>query len=461
MNAPVLIVDDEAPQRAIMTSILGSEGWKTIEAGGVDAALKMVEEHQPGVILTDLKMQKKTGLELVEAVVSLPQPPEVVVITAYGSVETSVRAMKLGAYDYLTKPLEREELLIVVRRAMEKYQLRIDGMRMRDEFVRQTGAGFIAQSENMKEIMALLPRIAESDASVLITGETGTGKERIARFIHQMSPRASRPMQAINCAAFPETLLESELFGYEKGAFTGAQARKIGIFESVSGGTLFLDEIADMSLNTQAKVLRSIQEKEVRRLGGTGTVPVDFRVVAATNKNLDEYIKKGAFREDLFYRLSVIPICLPPLRDRRSDIPVLVDALVARRGKKKVFSAPALELLCQYRWPGNIRELEAVVERSIILTAADEIKPENMPPEIRYALDRCGAAEAIVLPEKGIVFENWEKSIIEQALDRSKGVLADAARLLGMTYRTLQYRAAKFGLIKHPDIPDQENPDQV
>jgi DNA-binding NtrC family response regulator len=451
--ARVLVVDDEAAQRGIISSILKADGYTVVEASGVDAALVRIEEEQPGVVITDLKMDNRSGLELVEAIAKMASRPEVVVMTAFGSIDTSVRAMKLGAYDYLTKPLEREELLLVVARALEKFNLRADSVHMRDEIARQSSQGFVAESTVMRGIMDMAKKVALSDATVLILGESGTGKERIARFIHLESGQGSRPLQAINCAAFPETLLESELFGYEKGSFTGAQARKIGIIESTSGSTLFLDEVADMSLNTQAKLLRVLQEKEIRRVGGTAAIPVEIRVIAATNKNLEELIKKGLFREDLFYRLSVIPIIIPPLRERPADIPPLVQFFINRRQKKKKIAEDALRLLCEYRWPGNIRELEAVVERMIILSAGEIITVNDLPVEIKQK-QNAAACGPMQLPEQGIVLEDWEKSMIEQALARSQGVIADAARLLGVTYRTLQYRAAKFGLIQQQ--PGQE-----
>jgi len=282
--ASVLVVDDEQSQRFIVASILKSAGYTVFEAPSVDIAWNEILEHKPEVVLTDLKMPGKSGLSLVEEIAKLDMPPEVVVITAFGSIETAVNAMRFGAYDYLNKPLEREELLLIIQRANEKYSLRVEGRELRSELTRQITAGIIAESQEMKDILTIAERVAQSDSTILIRGESGTGKERIAKLIHYHSNRAQKTMQSINCAAFPETLLESELFGYEKGAFTGAQNRRIGIIEAASGSTLFLDEIGDMPLSTQAKLLRVIQEREIRRLGSTKTTPVDIRIIAATHK---------------------------------------------------------------------------------------------------------------------------------------------------------------------------------
>jgi DNA-binding NtrC family response regulator len=445
----IVLVEDDFAQRNIMANIVRAEGHMVFEAANVDAAMGMVNDNDPAVVVTDLKMPGRSGLDLVEEVSRMPLRPEVVVITAFGSIETAVRAMRLGAYDYLTKPLERDELLLVIERAAEKYRLRIDGMSFRNQLANQSSHGLIAESSAMKNVLEIVRKVASSDATVLIRGESGTGKEKIAQLIHYLSPRGSRPIQSINCAAFPETLLESELYGYERGAFTGAQARKIGIIETSGQSTLFLDEVADMSLNTQAKLLRTLQEKEVRRVGGTCSIPVDLRVVAATNKNLEEAIRRGTFRDDLFYRLNVIPIVIPPLRERTTDIPALVDFFLARRGKAKRISPEAMEKLTHYPWPGNVRELEAVMERTIILSATDTIEPSDLPPEIqRPGPSEIVSAQEPSLPEGGIVFEEWERSMLQKALDKADGNVSVAARLLGMTYRTFQYRAQKFGMIE-------------
>jgi DNA-binding NtrC family response regulator len=419
-------------------------------ADSADQAEETVGDFQPDVVLTDLKMPGRGGLALVEALAKLDLPPEVVVITAFGTVDTAVKAMRLGAYDYLTKPLEKDELLLVAERAAEKYALRMESRRLRQELHGRLGDGLVAESAAMKGILEMVAMVAQSDATVLVRGESGTGKERIARLVHLQGARGGRPMLGINCAAFPETLLETELFGYEKGSFTGAAARKLGLIESAHGGTLFLDEVGDMSLSTQAKLLRVLQEREIRRVGGTVTIPIDIRVIAATHKDLAEAIRQGAFREDLFYRLNVIPIVIPPLRERKEDIPALIHHFLAKSPRPKSIQPEALRLLVEYDWPGNVRELQAVMERVTVLTKAQEIAPADLPFELRGPKGeggvRYGSDRGFEIPASGLVFEDWERNLLAQALSRSQGNMADAAKLLGMTYRTFQYRAMKFGL---------------
>jgi DNA-binding NtrC family response regulator len=445
--AKILIVDDEAAQRRIMADILKAAGHRVAVAESADQAEETAADFGPEVVLTDLKMPGRGGLSLVETLGKLPLPPEVVVITAFGTVDTAVKAMRLGAYDYLTKPLEKEELLLVAERAAEKFSLRMESKRLRQELQGRLGEGLVAESGAMKAILEMVAMVAQSDATVLIRGESGTGKERIARLVHLQGARGSKPMLSINCAAFPETLLESELFGYEKGAFTGAAARKIGLIEAAHGGTLFLDEVGDMSISTQAKLLRVLQEREIRRVGGTATIPVDIRVIAATHKDLAEGIRNGSFREDLFYRLNVIPIVIPPLRDRKDDIPALIRHFLSRSPRPKQIEPEALHLLSRYDWPGNVRELQAVIERVSVLTKGQEITPADLPFELRDEGRRTAMAQGeFEIPPEGIVFETWERNLLAQALARTQGNMAEAAKLLGMTYRTFQYRAMKFGL---------------
>jgi transcriptional regulator with GAF, ATPase, and Fis domain len=333
-----------------------------------------------------------------------------------------------------------------VDKAAEKYLFRVEGQQLRDELTKQQTDGLMAESQAMKSVLDIVKKVAQSDSTVLIRGESGTGKERIARLIHYLSNRGRKPMQSINCAAFPETLLESELFGHEKGSFTGAQNTHIGIVESASGSTLFLDEVGDMSLSTQAKLLRVLQERQIRRVGGTKTIPVDIRIIAATNKNLEEAIKQGTFRDDLFYRLNIIPIIIPPLRERREDIEALVAFFISRSGRPKTVEERAMKLIKEYQWPGNVRELEAVMERISVLSTSDVIKVEDLPLELCSTPSSTVPLPSSAIPEEGIIFEEWEKNMLAEALKRSQGVMADAAKLLGMSYRTFQYRAEKFGL---------------
>jgi DNA-binding NtrC family response regulator len=444
--AKVVIVDDEAAQRNIMAKILHSGGHQFVEAANVDSALVQIQEFNPDVVLTDLKMEGKGGLVLVEEVARLPLHPEIVLITAYGTVETAVKAMQLGAFNYLVKPLDREVLLLQVQRAAEKYLLRMEGQQLRDELTKQLTDGLVAESPAMKNVLDIVKKVAQSDSTVLIRGESGTGKERIARLIHYQSGRGRKPMQSINCAAFAETLLESELFGHEKGSFTGAQNTHVGLIESASSSTLFLDEVGDMSLATQAKILRVFQEREIRRVGGTKSIPVDIRIIAATNKNLEEAIRQGTFRDDLYYRLNIIPISIPPLRERGEDLEALVRFFISRSGRPKTVDDAATKLIREYSWPGNVRELEAVMERITVLSSSDRITVDDLPVELRVARSVGAISSSADLPREGIVFEEWEKNMLAQALRQSGGVMADAAKLLGMTYRTFQYRAEKFGL---------------
>ncbi len=446
--AKIIIVDDELAQRGIMGDILKAAGHQIMLAANVAQAEEAVLDFQPEVILTDMKMPNRGGLSLVEAMSKMPKPPEVVVITAYGSVDNAVKAMRLGAYDYLTKPIGKEELLLVAERAAEKYTLRIEGQRLRHELNSRVHEGLIAESTPMKEILEMVSMVSQSDATILIRGETGTGKERIARLIHLQGARGNRPLMAVNCAAFPENLLETELFGYEKGAFTGAQTRKIGIIESVQGGTLFLDEIGDMSLSTQAKLLRVLQEREIRRVGGTASIPINIRVMAATHKDLTEAIRMGSFRQDLFYRLNVIPILIPPLRHRKEDIPPLVNHFLSTSPRPKTIDPQALRLLLEYNWPGNVRELQAVMERVSILTKGYEVGTTDLPLELRMGSQTGMAKDSSMfsIPKEGMVFEEWEKQILISALSRCAGNMAEAAKLVGMSYRTFQYRTLKFAI---------------
>jgi two-component system, NtrC family, response regulator AtoC len=444
--AKVVIVDDEAAQRNIMAKILQSGGHSFVEAANVDAALTRIREFQPDVVLTDLKMEGKSGLVLVEEVAKLPLHPEIVLITAYGTVETAVKAMLLGAFNYLVKPLDRDVLLLQVQRAAEKHLLQEEGQQLRDALTKQLTDGLVAESSAMKSVLDIVKKVAQSDSTVLIRGESGTGKERIARLIHYQSGRGRKPMQSINCAAFTETLLESELFGHEKGSFTGAQGTHVGLIESASGSTLFLDEVGDMSLSTQAKLLRVLQEKEIRRVGGTRSIEVDLRIIAATNKNLEQAIKQGTFRDDLFYRLNIIPVSIPPLRERSEDIDALVRFFISRSGRPKTVDAAAMKLIREYSWPGNVRELEAVMERITVLSSSDRITADDLPVELRVARPVSDLSADFDLPREGMDFEEWEKYILAQALKRANGVMADAAKLLGMTYLTFRYRAKKFGI---------------
>jgi DNA-binding NtrC family response regulator len=446
LSAKVLIVDDQENQRQILGEILTSEGQMTVfHAGTADEAISAIKTHSPEVVLTDLKMPGKSGLLLLEEIITLPVSPEVIVITAFGSIETAIKATKLGAYDYISKPVKPEEVLFLIKQAREKYVLRQESQTLKLELTAQVTSSLIAESPAMKNVVEMVERVASTESTVLLRGETGTGKERLARMIHLKSKRATKPMRSVNCAAFAETLLDSELFGYEKGAFTGAQTQRIGIIEAANGGTLFLDELADMSLSTQAKLLRTLQERTIRRVGGTEDIRIDIRIVAATNKNLEDAVIAGSFRQDLFYRLNVVPILIPPLRNRKEDIAALVQLFLKQFGLRKNITDNAMRYLLQYAWPGNVRELEATIERISIFSRNEQIEVSDLPPEITHT-NILSDNPQLDIPDKGIVFEDIERKLLARALAKANGKMTIAAKLLGMSYRAFRYRANSFGL---------------
>jgi DNA-binding NtrC family response regulator len=447
----ILIVDDEKGQRDILNLILSREGYDVVDVPGVRDALAQLERREFDLIMTDLQMQGQSGLELLAKVLADDPQQCIIMMTAHGSVDSAVEAMRKGAFDYLEKPLERDNLVLTLRRAFERIGL------MRENRVLQKRIESIKTIPNMKgehpkikEVFRVVAKIAPSTSTVLIVGESGTGKELIARAIHEGSPRLEKPFMAINCAAIPDTLIESELFGHEKGSFTGANAREIGIFEAANGGTVFLDEIGEMNVSMQAKLLRAIQEKEIRRVGGKINISLDVRIVSATNRELEQEIRKGNFREDLFYRLNVIRINLPPLRERGSDIKILAEFFMDKYSKESGIkidgiSKPALKLLMNYSWPGNVRQLESVVERSVLMADSNYIEPDDLPTEITATATVSGGLY-FDLPPEGIAFEELEKGLIMKAMERADWVIGKAAPLLKMSYKTLQYRLEKFGI---------------
>ena len=452
-RATLLVVDDEKHQRESLQMILEDEGYRVTAAPDGRQALALAAETHPEVVLTDLKMPGLSGMDLVRALAEGPLPPRVILITAHGSVERAREAHRLGAFDYMSKPVVADELLFRVERAVESHRLNERALRLERRLKGDGLEAMVGESAAMREVFRLVEKIAPTQSTVLVRGESGTGKELVARAIHSRSTRAARPFHAINCAAIPENLLESELFGHEKGSFTGADARKTGLFEAASLSTLFLDEIGDLSLPLQGKILRTLQERELRRVGGNETIPVDVRVVAATNRDLEAMMKAGQFREDLFYRLNVIPIVLPPLRERSSDIPALVlrflEKANATHGTSVAEIDPAaLDLLVRHPWPGNIRQLESVVERAVLLCEGTTVKPADLPIEIRLQTSPAARPYGFEIPAEGIDIEDLERQLIVQAMERSGWVIARAARLLGLTYRTLQYRLEKFGIRK-------------
>ena len=453
MNGSILIVDDEKAQREILAMILQGEGYAVAEAAGAREALDLLAKREFDLILTDLKMQGQSGLELLEQIMADDPQQCVILMTAHGSIDSAVGAMKRGAFDYLEKPLERENLLLTIKRAFERIALVRENRVLQKRVAEiQRIPSIIGDHPKMKEVYRVITKIAPTSSTVLIYGESGTGKELVARAIHERSPRAAQPFMAINCAAIPETLIESELFGHEKGSFTGANARQIGILEAANGGTVFLDEIGEMNVAMQAKLLRAIQEKEIRRVGGKVNLPLDVRIISATNRDLEQEIKKGAFREDLYYRLNVLRINLPPLRERGSDIATLANFFIKKYSTASGIAVegiakPTLKLLLNYTWPGNVRQLESVVERAVLMAEGSIIQPEDLPSEIS-SLAAQGGVVPFELPPEGINFEEMEKALIIKAMERADWVIGKAAPVLGLSYKTLQYRLEKHGIEK-------------
>ena len=434
----VLVVDDEKNQREIYRLILGDAGYQVTTAQSGEQALRFAGEKPFDLVLTDYKMAGMDGLTLLNELLKLDPSIIVVMMTAHGSVESVKEALRGGAFDYLEKPIDRDQLLKVVQNALGRLN-RID-----DEI--------IGQSEEMERVKKMILKVAGSSSTVMIRGDSGVGKERVARAIHKASPRANAVFQAVNCAAINENLIESELFGHEKGSFTGAHTQKKGQFETADQGTLFLDEIGDLNISMQAKILRALQEREIMRVGGTRPIKVDVRVIAATNRDLEAMVKDGRFREDLYYRLNIIPIVIPPLRNRRDDIPPLVDFFIAKHiaGSHRPIrglTAGARNLIMSYSWPGNVRQLESAIERAILLCEGNEIEVEDLPVEIRQE-GTSAAAFNFKLPPEGISFDEVERSLITQAMEQTNWNITRAAKLLGLSFRTLQYRLEKFGIKK-------------
>ncbi|HEX8738468.1 MAG TPA: sigma-54 dependent transcriptional regulator [Pyrinomonadaceae bacterium] len=441
----ILVVDDEKSQREILEMILSGEGYDVTTASSGEAALKFVADRRFDLVLSDLKMTGMSGIDLLKELVAYDKSIMVILLTAHGTVDSAFEAKDLGAFAYLQKPYDREKLLESVSRALNK--------------LTQLDTEIVSVSPEMDKVKKLILKVAKSSSTVLIRGESGTGKELIARSIHQNSPRSSEVFQAVNCAAINENLLESELFGHEKGSFTGAVGEKKGLFEVADGGTLFLDEIGELDISLQAKILRALQERQIRRVGGTRELNVDVRVVAATNRDLLKMTQDGRFREDLYYRLNVLSIEIPPLRERRSDIPVLIDFFIAKHTKNssqkiKGLDAGARKLLLDYAYPGNVRQLESAIERAVLLAEGDTITLDDLPPEMQ-SVERAGIATNgetnFKLPPNGINFEEVERSLILQAMDRTDYNITKAAKLLGLTFRTLQYRLEKFGIKRDGD----------
>lgn len=444
----VLVVDDEPLQRDIMKTILTAEGYETITASSGQEALGIIKKFHPDVILTDLRMEGMDGIELMQSVPKLPFEPSIIIITAHGTISSAVEAVRKGAFDYLTKPLDKDTILFTVRRAIERVMLLKENVRLQSElFEKFKIEGIVGKSAMMQKAMEIIRKVSSSSVTVLIRGESGTGKELIARAIHYNSPRRTKPFTALNCAAIPENLFESELFGYEPGAFTGAVGRKEGLFETANGGTLFLDEIGDLPLVTQSKLLRVLQDKEIRRIGGKETKKIDVRIITATNKDMEKEIADGRFREDIYYRLKVVTISLPPLRERREDIPDLVDFFISKYnqllGRRiKSIEPAAMKALAGYNWPGNIRQIESVIERAVLMNETGIVNSKDIQGELEL-FRLSGRPFVLDLPPEGVDLEKIEEDLINKAMARSGGVATKAAKLLGMSYKAFLYRLEK------------------
>lgn len=444
----ILVVDDEKSQREILDMILSGEGYDVTTASSGEAAVKFVENRHFDLVLTDLKMTGMSGIDLLKELVARDKSVMVILLTAHGTVDSAFEAKDLGAFAYLQKPYDRENLLETVSRALTK--------------LTQLDTEIISVSPEMDRVKKLILKVAKSNSTVLIRGESGTGKELIARSIHQNSPRSSEVFQAVNCAAINENLLESELFGHEKGSFTGAIGEKKGLFEVADGGTLFLDEIGELDISLQAKLLRALQEKQIRRVGGTREINVDVRVVAATNRDLRKMADVQMFREDLYYRLNVLSIELPALRERKGDIPILIDFFIKKHTKNSStkisgLSPDAKKLLNDYAYPGNVRQLESAIERAVLLAESDTLELEDLPPEMQVPQTPAVVSESnFALPPNGINFEDVERSLIMQAMERTDNNITKSAKLLGLTFRTLQYRLEKFGIKRDESATEEE-----
>ena len=448
--ATILVCDDEELIRWSLCEHLQQCGYETIEAENGKQALELVREHAPSLLLLDLKMPVMDGLTTLRALRESDHDLPVIVITAHGGVESAIDATRLGASGYLAKPFDLREASLAVKRALEEDHLKHEVHYLRSQAQGGGYADIIGGSPAMQKLFETLRRIEKIDApTVLIQGESGTGKDLVARAIHARGPRRQAPFMEIDCTSLPEQLMESELFGHERGAFTDARSTKRGLFEVAGAGMIFLDEIGELPLGMQAKLLRALENRKFRRVGGVADIPLSAAVIAATNRNLREEANAGRFREDLFFRLHVVPIEVPSLRERREDIPALVRTFIERLnrsfGRNVVgTSARAMELLTSYRWPGNVRELRNVLERTIILLPGDIIEPQDLPMELRHGAAPGQAARVLTLPADGVDIEELERDLVRQAMDRTAGNQSAAARLLGISRYSLRYRLEKM-----------------
>jgi two-component system response regulator HydG len=447
-RATILVVEDDAAMRELLVEELGEAGFRVEAAAGGRSGVERVKQGAIDVVISDLRMPDLDGFDLLRDIKAGEAPPHIIVITAFGSIDTAIKAVKLGAYDYITKPFEIEALVLAIEQALAERGLRREVARLRREVARPYGLeNIVGKSASMHEIFGLVTRLAGSTASVLVTGESGTGKELVARAIHYNSPRAKKPFMAVNVAAIPETLIEAELFGYKRGAFTDARTDHAGLFVEADGGTIFLDEIGELPPPLQAKLLRVLQERELRPLGATRNEKVDVRVVAATNRDLEARMRAGQFREDLYYRLNVIHVAIPPLRARPEDVIPLADHFLAaarRRaasGAAKALGPTAAKALLAYPWPGNVRELENVIERAVALCDTEVIGLDDLPPQVkeRRSTDMLAAAIA-----RGLTLAELEREYIERVLAAEGGNKTRAAARLGLDRKTLYRKLEEY-----------------
>ena len=456
MASRILVVDDEQSIRDFLRLLLEENGYEVAAASSMEEGRKLFLEGSFDLVLCDIIMPDGNGLDLLGEMKEHDSRASVIMMTAYTSTKSAIEAMKRGAYDYLSKPFDVEELKVVVQKALEKTELVEENVYLRRELEQKYRfSNIIGRSRPMHQIFSLIERIARTVSTVLLEGESGTGKELIARAIHYESPRSSRRFLSVNCGALPENLLESELFGHVRGAFTGAVRDKKGLFKEADGGTLFLDEIGEMTPSMQVKLLNALQDKRIRKVGGNQEEPVDTRIIAATNQDLQEQIAEGEFREDLYYRINVIPVRLPPLRQRREDIPLLVDYFIKKYSKEMEveecrISVEAMKILEGFRWPGNVRELENVIERALALATGDTITVDDIPEYlVRPTAD---LADSMSLPQEGMQLEahldEIRKKLMAEALERTSGVQTQAAELVGMSFRSFRYYAKKMGLTR-------------
>ncbi|MDF2522693.1 MAG: two-component system response regulator [Clostridiales bacterium] len=446
----ILIAEDEKNMRWILRKNLEEDGFEVIEAADGEEAFNLYVDLEPDMAIVDYKMPKIDGMEVLRRIKKINDQIPIIMVTAHGSTDAAVEAMKLGALDYISKPFDIHELKMTIKKVLKIDQLSKEVEFLKTQIFEGMDKKIIGNSRGMVEVFEIIQKVADTSATVLITGESGTGKELVAGAIHNFSTRKERPYIKVNCGAIPENLLESELFGYEKGAFTGAQNRKVGRFDRAQGGTLFLDEIGELSLSLQVKILRVLQEREFERVGGTEVIKADVRIIAATNRDLGKMVEEGNFREDLLYRLKVIPIRIPPLRERKEDINSLVDYFIEKYSREMNkgtirIDEDVLEILKSYDYPGNIRELENIIERLVILSADGQITTTILPKEVIKGA-YSNRKEPFILPEEGVSLEEVEESFVRQALERSKGNQTQAAKLLGISRHALIYRMDKFKL---------------